>query len=82
MSQRMSSTTARSRDYHRREGRDRDCIFGMLIDPYTVSRRQRALPGLKRRAEVVVYWYTHGPSDYTGQMYLSTQTPPLPYGGD
>ena len=26
---------------------------------------------------MVVYWYTHGLSDYTGQMYLSTQT--LPY---
>ena len=35
------------------------------------------MPGLKRKAAVVVYFYANGPQEYTGQMYLSTQT--LPY---
>ena len=35
------------------------------------------MPGLQRKAEIVVYTYTQGPREYTGQMYISTQT--LPY---
>ena len=67
----------RTRDSQRQNGNDRDSIFGSILDPRNISSHQRILPGLKRRAEVVVYFYANGPPEYTGQMYLSTQT--LPY---
>ena len=72
-----SKHTMRTRDSQRRNGSDRDSVFGIILDPRNISRHQKTLLGLKRRAEVVVYFYANGPKGYTGQMYLSTQT--LPY---
>ena len=47
------------------------------MKPGDVSKHQHNMDGMKRGADVAVYFYSHGPTEYSGQWYVSTVG--LPY---